>query len=163
MSQITTGKTEESNQFGTAEFIRLCRKVGAEPLICLNMGTGTIREAMGWVEYCNGTGDTYYANLRRSHVYEEPFHVKYWGLGNGPYGMWQMNHMSAEDYAKAALEFGKAVKWVDPSISLIACGFEQDADWNYTVMKSVGQLADYISAHHYAVGWGPFAYNYMDE
>ena len=156
-------KTEESNQFGTAEFIKLCRKVGAEPLICLNMGTGTIQEAMGWVEYCNGTGNTYYANLRRSHGYEEPFRVKYWGLGNEPYGMWQMNHKSAEDYAKDALEYAKAVKWVDPSVSLIACGYEQEADWNYILMKTAGQLVDYISAHHYSVGWGLFQYDYLDN
>ena len=91
--------TEESNQFGTADFIEICRRVGAEPLICVNMGTGTIEEAMHWIEYCNGTGDTYYANLRRSHGYEEPFGVKYWGLGNESYGPWQMNNYTAEEYA----------------------------------------------------------------
>lgn len=155
--------TEESNQFGTVDFIKLCRKVGAEPLICLNMGTGTVQEAMNWVEYCNGTGNTYYANLRRSHGYEEPFHVKYWGLGNEMYGLWQMNHKSAEDYAKAALEFAKAIKWVDPTIKLIACGYEQSSDWNYTVMKEIGELVDYISAHHYAIGWGPFENNYLAD
>lgn len=148
--------TEESNQFGTADFIELCRKVGAEPLICVNMGTGTVEEAMHWVEYCNGTGNTYYANLRRSHGYEEPFGVKYWGLGNEMYGLWQMNHKSARQYAEAALEFAKAMKWVDPGISLIACGYEQSSDWNYTVAKEIGSLIDYISAHHYSVGWGPF-------
>lgn len=148
--------TEESNQFGTVDFIKLCRKIGAEPLICVNMGTGTVEEAMHWVEYCNGTGDTYYANLRRSHGYEEPFGVKYWGLGNEMYGLWQMNHKEAEAYADYALEFAKALKWVDPSIKLIACGYEQTSDWGYTVMKKIGTLVDYVSAHHYAVGWGPF-------
>ncbi|SCI58887.1 Alpha-N-arabinofuranosidase [uncultured Ruminococcus sp.] len=148
--------TEESNQFGTADFIELCRKVGAEPLICVNMGSGTVEEAMHWVEYCNGTGNTYYANLRRSHGYEEPFGVKYWGLGNEMYGMWQMKHQSAQAYAEAALEYAKGMKWVDPGISLIACGYEQSADWNYTVAKEIGSLIDYISAHHYSVGWGPF-------
>ena len=140
--------TEESNQFGTADFIELCRKVGAEPLICVNMGSGTVEEAMHWVEYCNGTGNTYYANLRRSHGYEEPFGVKYWGLGNEMYGMWQMKHQSAQAYAEAALEYAKGMKWVDPGISLIACGYEQSADWNYTVAKEIGSLIDYISAHH---------------
>lgn len=149
-------KTEESNQFGTADFIELCRAINAEPLLCVNMGTGTVEEAMHWVEYCNGTGNTYYANLRRQHGYEEPFHVKYWGLGNEMYGMWQMNHKSAADYGTMALEFAKAMKWVDPEISLIACGFEQSSDWNYEVTKKVGALVDYISAHHYSVGWGPF-------
>jgi len=148
--------TEESNQFGTADFIGLCRKIGAEPLICVNMGSGTPEEAMHWVEYCNGTGNTYYANLRRQHGYEEPFGVKYWGLGNEMYGPWQMQNLSAEDYAKSAFQFAKAIRWVDPSVKLVACGLQDSADWNYTVMKAIGPMVDYLSAHHYAVGWGPF-------
>jgi len=154
--------TEESNQFGTVEFIKLCRKVGAEPLICVNMGSGTPEEAMHWVEYCNGTGDTYYANLRRSHGYEEPFGVKYWGLGNEMYGSWQMENLSAEEYARRAFHFAKCIKWVDPTVKLIACGLQSDADWNRAVMKEVGTMCDYISAHHYSIGWGPFeAGNYL--
>lgn len=148
--------TEESNQFGTADFITLCRKVGAEPLICVNMGSGTPEEAMHWVEYCNGTGDTYYANLRRSHGYDEPFNVKYWGIGNEMYGNWQMQNLSAEDYAKYAFQFCKAIKWVDPTVKLVACGLQDSSDWNHTVMKAIGEMVDYISAHHYAIDWGPF-------
>ena len=55
----------ESNEFGTDEFMQWCGKVGTEPYLCLNFGTGTLDEALGWVEYCNGTSDTHYANLRR--------------------------------------------------------------------------------------------------
>ena len=155
--------TEESNQFGTADFIELCRRVGAEPLICVNMGTGTIEEAMHWIEYCNGTGDTYYANLRRSHGYEEPFGVKYWGLGNESYGPWQMNNYTAEEYADKAFQFAKALKWVDPTIKLVACGYEQITDWNVTVVKKLWQMIDYISAHHYSCVWGPFNQeNYLE-
>jgi alpha-L-arabinofuranosidase len=73
---------EESNRFGTDEFLEYCRMLGAEPYICVNMGTGTMDEAQAWVEYCNGTGDTYWANLRRDNGHEEPYNVKYWGLGN---------------------------------------------------------------------------------
>lgn len=151
--------TEESNQFGTADMIELCRRLTAEPYFCVNMGSGTAEEAMHWVEYCNSTANTYYANLRRQHGYEEPFHVKYWGLGNEMYGDWQMEYKSAEDYAKRAVEFAKAMKWVDPSIKLVACGYEQDADWNYIVMKRLGCYVDYLSAHHYSIGWGPFEAN----
>ena len=57
---------EESNRFGTDEFIAYCRELGAEPYICVNMGTGTMDEAQAWVEYCNGTGNTHWANLRRA-------------------------------------------------------------------------------------------------
>lgn len=152
-------KTEESNEFGTADFIDLCRKLGAEPYFCVNMGTGTIEEAMQWVEYCNGTGDTYYANLRRKHGYAEPFNVKYWGLGNEVYGPWQMGYLGASDYTKMAVEFAKAMKWADSSIKLIACGYEQSSDWNYEILKQLSYYVDYISAHHYSVGWGPFDRN----
>jgi alpha-N-arabinofuranosidase len=50
--------SDECNKFGTNEFIDYCREVGCEPYLCLNMGTGTFEEALAWVEYCNGTGDT---------------------------------------------------------------------------------------------------------
>lgn len=65
------------HEFGTAEFVQYCRQIGAEPMLCVNMPTGSAEEAAHWVEYCNGTEDTYYANLRRSHGFEEPFNVKY--------------------------------------------------------------------------------------
>ena len=59
-------------------------------LICVNKGTGTMDGAQAWVEYCNGTGDTYWANLRRENGHEEPYNVRYWGLGNEMYGEWQI-------------------------------------------------------------------------
>ena len=156
--------TEESNQFGTVDFILECRKIGAEPYLCVNMGSGTVEEAMHWVEYCNGRGNTYYANLRRSHGYEEPFGVKYWGLGNEMYGDWQMEKLDAKAYAVRALEFAKAMKWADPSISLVICGMQEDCDWNSEAVKKLHGMADYISAHHYAVGWGPFQRdNYLEN
>ena len=109
---------EESNRFGTDEFIEYCREVGTEPYICVNLGTGTIDEAAAWVEYCNGTGDTYYANLRRQNGHPEPYNVKYWGLGNEMYGFWQIGAKTADDYAKLAMEAAKLMKWTDPSIKL---------------------------------------------
>jgi len=67
---------EESNRFGTDEFVAYCRELGAEPYICLNMGTGTMDEAQAWVEYCNGTGDTYWANRRRENGHAKPHRVR---------------------------------------------------------------------------------------
>lgn len=148
--------SEESNQFGTIEFIKLCRKINAEPYLCCNMGTGTVEEAMHWVEFCNSSGDTKYANMRRNLGYNEPFHVRYWGLGNEMFGGWQMGFLSAEQYAQKAVEFGKAMKWVDPEIELIACGYELNSDWNYTVVQKTKRLISAISAHHYSAGWGIF-------
>jgi alpha-N-arabinofuranosidase len=154
---------EDDNQFGTIEFIKFCRKVGAEPLICVNMGSGTVDEAMNWVEFCNGTGNTRYANLRRSLGYEAPFGVKYWGLGNEMYGVWQLNHLNASEYAHRAFQFAHGMKSVDPSIQLTASGIETDLDWNMEVVRKLaGTLhtdlhplpyIDTLSAHHYSIGW----------
>ncbi|HKW98934.1 MAG TPA: alpha-L-arabinofuranosidase C-terminal domain-containing protein [Bryobacteraceae bacterium] len=138
----------EPNHFGTNEFIEYCRAIESEPYITVNLGTGTIEEAANWVEYCNGTTDTAYANLRRKHGYAQPHRVKYWGLGNEIYGTWQAGHKSAEDYAKVALEAAKMMKWVDPSIQLVACG-ASDPRWNETVLDSLGAIVDYISVHFY--------------
>ncbi|HWC00514.1 MAG TPA: alpha-L-arabinofuranosidase C-terminal domain-containing protein [Bryobacteraceae bacterium] len=146
----TAWYAEESNRFGTNEFIQYCHRIHAEPYICVNLGTGSIQEAANWVEYCNGTGDTEYANLRRKHGYPEPHNVKYWGLGNEIYGIWQAGHKNAEDYAKIAMEAGKLMKWTDPSIRLIACG--ATPEWNATVLDVVGPIADYLSVHLYVGG-----------
>ena len=113
---------EESNHFGTDEFMAYCKKVGGEPYLCINAGTGTVEEAANWVEYCNATGNTHYANLRRKNGHAEPYGVRYWGLGNEIYGPWQVGHKNAEDYIKFAVESAKLMRWVDPTIRLVACG-----------------------------------------
>lgn len=144
----TAWQSEESNRFGTDEFIDYCRKLGAEPYITVNMGTGTMQEAADWVEYCNATTDTYWANLRKKYGHAEPYNVKYWGLGNEIYGSWQAGHKSATDYGAMAVEFAKMMRWVDPSIKLVACG-GNNPDWDREVMEALVDIADYISLHHY--------------
>src|SRR5437764_12710386 len=44
---------EESNRFGTDDFLDYCKALGTEPYICVNMGSGTMDEAQRWGEYCN--------------------------------------------------------------------------------------------------------------
>lgn len=155
--------TDDDNRIGTVEFIELCRKVGAEPYICVNMGSGTAEEAMHWVEFCNGTTNTKYANMRRELGYEEPFNVKLWGLGNEMYGEWQFCACSAEDYAKKAKDFAKAMKWVDPTIELVAAGYELDSDWNRIVAEKLNKLISHIAIHHYSIGYGLYhADNYRE-
>jgi alpha-N-arabinofuranosidase len=144
----TAWQAEESNRFGTDEFIKYCRKLGAEPYLCVNMGTGTMQGAADWVEYCNATTDTYWANLRKRSGHPEPYGVRYWGLGNEIYGSWQAGHKSATGYAALALEFAKMMRWVDPDIKLIACG-GNDVEWDREVLERLVDVADYISLHHY--------------
>ena len=140
---------EESNRFGTDEFIQYCRVLGTEPHICVNMGTGTMDEAQAWVEYCNGTGNTSWANLRRQHGRPEPYRVRYWGLGNEMYGGWQIGSLSAEDYVKKAKTFALVMKRTDPSIELIGCGHNGVSDWDVTVIQGLAPLIDYYSIHLY--------------
>lgn len=146
-------KTIETNQVGTNEFIEFCRLIGAEPYICVNLGTGTWDEAREWVEYCNTEKGTTLAELRASHGYPQPHRVKYWALGNEMDGSWQMGHRNAEDYAKFALEAAKLMKWTDPSIKLVACGSSTFGrgwtDWNRTVLNYLRDYADYIAIHTY--------------
>jgi len=140
---------EESNRFGTDEFIDYCRELDTEPYLCINMGTGSIDEAQSWVEYCNGTGNTHWANLRRKNGHEEPFNVHYWGLGNELYGGWQLGASTADDYVKKGREFAKVMKLTDPSIELVSCGQNGWSDWDRVVIDGLAPVVDYHSIHIY--------------
>jgi len=145
----------ESNRFGTDEFLKYCERVGVEPYVCINAGLASVEDARHWVEYTNEKRHTYWADQRRKNGRDEPYKVKYWGLGNEIDGPWQMGHKNAEDYSKFAREAGKAMRWTDNSIKLIASGssnFGRDAnwvEWNRTVLTELNGLIDYISLHTY--------------
>lgn len=143
----------ESNQFGTDEFIEYCRVINTEPYICVNMGSGTMDEAQAWVEYCNGDQDSYYANLRRKYGNDKPYNVRYWGLGNEISGDWQIGHKTAEEYAKAAVEFSKVMERTDQEIELVACGScgsgPKDMEWNRIVVEHLIDHAEYLGIHMY--------------
>ena len=137
-------------QFGTCEFIEYCRAIGCEPVLVVNIATGTPDEAANWVEYCNGTENTYYANLRRSHGYPEPFNVKYWALGNEEAAEPDAGrHQDPQKYVTDMWHFIKLMKLTDPSIELIADGERGIPEWNKTVMKGLDGAVNYISFHAY--------------
>ncbi len=147
--------TVESNRFGTHEFLQYAERLGTEPYICTNLGTGTWEEAQQWVEYVNSSADTAMTRLRKQNGRAEPWKVTYWGLGNEMDGPWQMGHRSAEDYGKFALEAAKLMKWTDPKVKLIAAGssnFGAGVDWigwNRTILEFLKHHADYLALHTY--------------
>jgi len=157
--------TVEDNRFGTHEFMDYIEQVGAEPYICMNLGTGTWTDAQQWVEYVNGTQDTEITRLRKKNGRDKPWKVKYWGLGNEMDGYWQMGHRSASDYGAFALETAKLAKLTDPQVKLIAAGssnYRPGSDWigwNRTVLEYLKDYADYISLHLYV---GNTANDYAD-
>ena len=138
---------EEDNQFGTDEFVKFCRAVGAEPYICGNVGSGSPREMMYWLEYCNYDGDTTLARERGANGSAEPHRIKYWGIGNENYGCG--GAYDAGHYAREYRRFASYLRRIDPDIELISCG--HTPEWNLEFMKEVGRidLVDHHSVHHY--------------
>lgn len=149
----------ETNQFGIDDFCQWAQKVGVEPMIAVNLGTGSIRSAAELVEYCNHPSGTYWSDLRIKNGHREPYNVKYWCLGNEMEGSWQAGHLSAEDYAKKAREAAKLMKWVDGSIKLVVCGSSYEMldaylEWDRIVLKEVLPYVDYVSTHYYTMNHG---------
>jgi alpha-L-arabinofuranosidase len=144
----------ESNQFGTDEYIQLCRKMGWTPMLTVNLGTGTPEEARNWVEYCNCPPGSKYANLRAARDRTQPHAVKLWCLGNEMDGPWQLGHGPANQYAIRAQQAAKMMKDADRSIEVVACGscttgLPTYMEWDRQVLEHMGDLADYISLHRY--------------
>lgn len=144
----------ENNQFGTDEFMTFCRKINAEPMLAVNMGTGTIQSAADLVEYCNAPVGTYYADLRAANGHRDPYNVKYWCVGNEMDGPWQIGHLDAMDYAKKAREAAKLMKWHDSAIKTVLCGSSNDRmttfpEWDRIALEHCWDKMDYLSIHMY--------------
>jgi len=140
----------EPADFGTDEFIRFARAVGAEPSLTVNVeGRGaTAEEAAGWVEYCNGPPTSKYGAKRAANGRSAPYNVKLWELGNEIWGSWVRGHSSAETYARNLNRYAAAMRAVDPSIKIIAVG-DNEVNWNRTILRAAAANIDYLAIHHY--------------
>jgi alpha-L-arabinofuranosidase len=143
----------EPNTFGTNEFIGFCRQLGAEPYLVVNAGDGDLREARDWVEYCNSATPTALTKLRERHGFAQPHGVRYWGIGNEVDGPWQVGFKTPSEYARTYLEFAKVMRWVDPSIKLLASAvslWEGDpVERVQLLMEQAPDHIDYLSLHWY--------------
>jgi alpha-L-arabinofuranosidase len=144
----------ESNQVGTAEFVDFCRRIGADPLICVNfesdgragyreakgsVRTADSREAADWVAYCNQPDHP----ERRAHGNAAPLAIKYWQIGNETsYGE---NGFSLETAARKTVEFAKAMRQSDSTIRLIAWG---DRGWTARMLEIAGEHVQLLAFHH---------------
>jgi len=139
----------EPNLFGTDEFVSFCRAVGCEPMICLNAGDGTPKEAARWVEYCNGSTETEMGALRAANGHPKPHGVCYWEIGNELPGKHQVGWTTPAGYADRYREFAEAMLAVDPNIKLIACGAVvwRGEEWNGALMREDAGLLRSISDH----------------
>lgn len=144
----------ETNQFGLHEFMDWSKKVHAVPNMAVNLGTRGIQEAADLVEYCNFPKGTTLSDLRRQNGAEKPFAIKTWCLGNEMDGPWEIGTKTASEYAHLANETAKAMKRVDDSIELVACGSSSMdnptfGDWEETVLDECYDNVDYLSLHRY--------------
>ena len=148
---------DEPNSFGTDEFMRFCRLVGAEPYLSINVGTGSVREALSWLEYCNSDKDSDYTRLRVANGHAAPYAVRYWGVGNENWGCGGL--FTPDDYAREYLRYALYLKhWMWPTkgisatpIELIAVGHTAEK-WNQTFLETARNslhLVDNLSIHHY--------------
>ncbi|MGO4373339.1 alpha-N-arabinofuranosidase, partial [Paenibacillus sp. MCAF20] len=141
-------RTIEPNWIGFNEFMDWCKKVGTDAMMAVNLGTRGIDEARNLIEYSNHKSGSYWSDLRISHGYKDPHNVKTWCLGNEMDGPWQIGHKTAYEYGRLANETGKAMRWVDPTIELVACGSSYNGmptypEWEATVLDLSYDTVDY--------------------
>jgi alpha-N-arabinofuranosidase len=138
----------QPNDVGTDEFMTLCRLLDVEPYVTVNGGFGDEWSAAQLVEYTNGAVTTPMGKLRAANGHPEPYHIKLWGVGNEPWGEWQLGFMPVAQWELKHNMFAKAMRKVDPAIRLIAAGAMPDAMTGSKQAKRLnGQIVpDYLSA-----------------
>ena len=138
----------DQNCFGTDEFIRFCREVNSEPIIVVSVKferpaeeyDQILQDAVNWLRYCNAPASDEWGAKRAANGHPEPYNVKYWEIDNE---MWEMG---IERYEKCVRDFSTAMRKIDPSIKIIACGgFREDEQF----IQRSGNFFDYLSLHHY--------------
>ncbi|HML74138.1 MAG TPA: alpha-L-arabinofuranosidase C-terminal domain-containing protein [Anaerohalosphaeraceae bacterium] len=145
----------EVNAFGTDEFVAMCRKIQTEPVMVVCIGQpdhmaqrdAYCREAAEWVEYCNGPSNSTWGKVRAANGHPEPYRIKYWEIDNE---VWKVD---PTDYASLVRQYAAAMKKVDPSITIIACGSGQlGGRWHegdLAVIRQAAQESEFLSIHHY--------------
>ena len=162
----------QTNDVGMDEFMTFCKLIGVEPYITVNAGFGDAHSAAEEVEYMNGATSTPMGAMRARNGHAEPYRVKFWNIGNEPYGQWQLGRTDLKYYLLKHNEFAKAMRAVDPSITLLASGsmpeeailegvaadwhipFDQagicsDADWTCGFLKHDWGNFDGVTEHWY--------------
>jgi alpha-L-arabinofuranosidase len=165
----------QTNDLGLDEFMTLCKLIDVEPYISVNAGFGDSHSAAEEVEYMNGSATTHMGAQRVKNGHAAPYGVKLWNIGNEPWGTWQLGRTDTKYFMMKHNEFAKAMRQVDPSITLIASGlmlqndnvppdqrakyvgnlgplYGTESDWDGSFLKSCWGNFDIIAEHWYAGG-----------
>ncbi|MEK3786961.1 alpha-N-arabinofuranosidase [Paenibacillus sp. FSL K6-1230] len=151
MINIHWGGVVENNHFGTHEFLQFCELIGAEPYIAGNVGSGTVREMAEWVEYMTFDGESPMTDWRKANGREEPWKLKYFGVGNENWGCG--GNMRPEYYADLYRHYASYVRDYGPEkVYKIACGPNSDNyEWTDVLMRQAGTMFDGLSLHYYTL------------
>lgn len=141
------------HEIAVDDFVALCREIGAQPYITINLAWDSPKEAAQFVEYCNGSETTEWGQKRAKRGNPEPYGVKYWSLGN-EFGLGHMEGPNTpRAYSEKALLCAEQMKKVDPGLILFASGaYSPEHDSALWAAESLPMLAgkiDYISYHSY--------------
>ena len=148
------GGVTEDNSFGTHEFLDFCSMLGAEPYICVNVGSGTVQEAADWVEYVNSNVESPMTKLRKKNGRDKPWNVKYWAVGNESWGCG--GNMTPDYYSDLFKRFSTYMR-SGKLYRVASGGTDQDYDWTETVLKKTQNYRNLIqgySFHYYTVAHG---------
>lgn len=135
---------------GTDEFLTLCKKLNAEPLITLrapDTKPENIEYAMDWVRYVNDPPSTEWGKLRAQNGHPEAYNVKYFQIDNEPMN----NGFTAETYAEIVNVYGSRLRAIAPTVRVVACGQKRSTDmvWSETVIDRAGYNFDILGCHNY--------------
>jgi len=150
----------QPNDVGTDEFLTLAELLGVDSFISVNAGFGEARSAAELVEYVNGSAQTPFGKLRAANGHPAPYNVKWWGIGNEMYGPWQFGYMALKQYVIKHNLFARAMRAVDPTITLLGTGatpdemtvnsLSRDLDWTGGLIANCLDNIDVMSEHWYS-------------
>jgi alpha-N-arabinofuranosidase len=136
--------------FGTEEFLRLCGKLNAEPLIVLAANSTDpeqVQYAMDWVHYLNDPPETELGRLRASNGHPEPYGVGHFQIDNEPMNL----GLTPEKYAEIVNVYGSRLRAIAPNARIVACGQKRSNDmvWSQKVIDLAGKNFDVLGVHNY--------------
>lgn len=144
---------QDSNLFGTDEFLQWCKKLDIPPYINFNMSNNpkyaaSLGDALNWIEYANGSTETAFGMKRAQNGHPEPYQVKYWCIGNENYGSFGVHKSETADfYGNKLNQWATAIKALHPELQLLGVGHTYH--WNDTVLRKNSKLIDFLTLHFY--------------
>jgi alpha-L-arabinofuranosidase len=160
------------NDMGMDEFMTLCKLIDVDPYVTVNAGLGDAHSAGEEVEYLNGSANTYRGAIRAKNGHPEPYQIKYWNIGNEPWGTFQIGYTDLKYFVIKNNDFASEMRKADPTITLIGSGkmmepmwlkgadrakyvdnlepmFGSDSDWTGGLLEKSWGTFDGIAQHWY--------------